>query len=225
MVSMNKGVLALAATTLLLAGCSTINPYTGERQTSNAARLGVGGAFVGGVVGAMFNSDDRLKGALIGAGIGGVAGGATGVYMDNQEAKLREEMAGTGVTITRTGDQILLNMPGSITFEVNEADLRDDFENNLDGVAAILVEYPDTLIVISGHTDSTGSLALNQRLSEERAQSVADYLQSQGVQSVRIIPVGAGPNRPIADNSTAEGRAANRRVELVLEPIEQEDLQ
>lgn len=224
MVSMNKGVLALAAATLLLAGCTTINPYTGERQTSNATRLGVTGAFVGGVVGAMFNRDDRLKGALIGAGIGGIAGGATGLYMDSQEAKLREEMAGTGVTVTRSGDQIILNMPGNITFDINQATLRADFENNLNGVAAILVEYPDTLVVVSGHTDSTGSLALNQRLSEQRAESVADYLRGRGVQAPRLITFGEGPNRPIADNSTEEGRSANRRVELVLQPIEQDDL-
>lgn len=219
-----QSLIALTASAVLLAGCTTINPYTGERQTSNAAKVAVGGAIVGGVVGAMVSGDNRLKGALIGAGIGGVAGGSVGVYMDVQEAKLREEMLGTGVTVTRDGDQIILNMPGSITFDVNESTLQSDFQTNLDGVAAILVEYPDTLIAIAGHTDSTGSRTYNQRLSERRAQSVADYLLSKDVQSVRLFPYGEGPDKPIADNSTEAGRLANRRVELVLEPIVKDDL-
>lgn len=219
-----QSLIALGASAVLLAGCTTINPYTGERQTSNAAKVAVGGAIVGGVAGAMVSRDNRLKGALIGAGIGGVVGGSVGVYMDVQEAKLREQMEGTGVTVSRNGDQIILNMPGNITFDVNEATLQSNFQNNLDGVAAILVEYPDTLIAIAGHTDSTGSRTYNQRLSERRAQSVADYLRGQGVQSVRLFPYGEGPDKPIADNNTAEGRAANRRVELVLEPIVREDL-
>lgn len=213
----------LAAAVLILAACTT-NPFTGEREVSRTAGLGIGGAIVGGVFGAALSSDDRLRGALIGAGIGGIAGGGVGLYMDRQEAALREELAGTGVSVTRDGDQIILNMPGDVTFDINESRIKPDFQNNLDGVAMVMEEYDSTLVAISGHTDITGSRELNMRLSEDRAQAVADYLSGRGIQDVRLYPFGEGPDRPIATNDTAEGRQANRRVELVLEPIREEDL-
>lgn len=213
----------LAAGALTLAACTT-NPFTGEDRVSRTATLGIGGAIVGGLVGGAISGDDRLKGALIGAGIGGVAGGGVGLYMDRQEAALREELAGTGVSVTRDGDQIILNMPGDLTFDVNESTLRSDYENSLDGVAMVMQEYENTLIAIAGHTDITGPRDYNMTLSEARAQSVADYLAREGVQEVRLYPFGEGPDRPIADNNTEQGRQANRRVELVLEPILQEDL-
>ena len=213
----------LALSVLLLAACTT-NPFTGESQVSRTAGLGISGAMVGGIVGAALSSDDRLRGALIGAGIGGVAGGSVGLYMDRQEAALREELAGTGVSVTRDGDNIILNMPGDITFDINQSDIKPDFQNNLDGVAMVMAEFDSTLIAISGHTDITGPRDLNMRLSEERAMSVAQYLAEQGVEEVRLLPFGEGPDRPIASNDTAEGRQSNRRVELVLEPIREEDL-
>ncbi|MCH8552969.1 MAG: OmpA family protein [Natronospirillum sp.] len=213
----------LTAAVLILAACTT-NPFTGERQVSRTAGLGIGGAIVGGVFGAALSRDDRLRGALIGAGIGGIAGGGVGLYMDRQEAALREELEGTGVSVTRDGDQIILNMPGDVTFDINESRIKSDFQNNLNGVAMVMEEYESTLIAISGHTDITGSRELNMRLSEDRAQAVADYLAGRGVQEVRLYPFGEGPDRPIASNDTAEGRQANRRVELVLEPIREEDL-
>ena len=220
---LNKTSAATLCAMLFLTACTT-NPFTGENQASRTAALGVGGAIVGGVVGLALNSDDRLKGALIGAGIGGVAGGSVGIYMDRQEARLREELAGTGVTVTRDGDQIILNMPGDITFATNESALKADFRNNLDGVALVMEEFENTLIAIAGHTDSTGPRDFNMRLSQARAQSVADYLSGQGVQQVRMFPFGEGPDNPVADNATVAGRAANRRVELTLEPIRANDL-
>ena len=213
----------MASAVLILAACTT-NPFTGERQVSRTAGLGIGGAIVGGVIGAALGSDDRLRGALIGAGIGGIAGGGVGLYMDRQEAALREELEGTGVSVTRDGDQIILNMPGDITFDINESRIKPDFQNNLDGVAMVMEEYDSTLIAISGHTDITGPRDYNMRLSEDRAKAVADYLEGRGVQAVRLYPFGEGPDRPIASNDTEAGRQANRRVELVLEPIREEDL-
>ena len=219
----SKFAALLTTSALLLAACTT-NPFTGESQVSRTAGLGIGGAIVGGVFGAALSSDDRLRGAIIGAGIGGIAGGGVGLYMDRQEAALREELEGTGVSVTRDGDQIILNMPGDITFDINESRIKPDFQNNLDGVAMVMEEFDSTLIAISGHTDITGPRDFNMRLSEERAQAVSDYLAGQGVQEVRLYPFGVGPDQPVASNDTEAGRQANRRVELVLEPIREDDL-
>jgi outer membrane protein OmpA-like peptidoglycan-associated protein len=208
---------------VVLAGCTTINPYTGEEQTAKAATGAAIGALAGAVVGAATGKDskDRRKRALIGAGVGGIAGGSVGYYMDVQEAKLREQLRGSGVSVTRVGDNIVLNMPGHVTFRTGSADLNADFFKVLDGVSLVLAEYNKTLIVIEGHTDSTGSAELNQQLSERRAMSVGQYLASKNVSAQRMMITGYGFNRPIASNDTAEGRTQNRRVELTLEPIVQ----
>jgi outer membrane protein OmpA-like peptidoglycan-associated protein len=200
-----------------LSSTYTINPYTGEQQTSSAVKGAAIGAGVGIVAGLLTGGND-LRNAAVGAGIGAIAGGSVGGYMDVQEAKLRQKMQGTGVTVTRNGDNITLNMPGSITFATNSADLNSQFYSALDGVDLVLKEYDKTMIEIAGHTDSTGSAALNQSLSERRAQSVAAYLSSRGLPSKRIITIGAGPSRPIASNDTPEGRQPNRRVELTSVP-------
>jgi outer membrane protein OmpA-like peptidoglycan-associated protein len=204
----------------VLPGCSTINPYTGEKQTSKAAQ----GAAIGGIAGAILgaataNKDDRMKRALLGAGIGAVAGGGVGVYMDQQEAKLRQRLEGTGVRVVRQGDAIQLVMPGDVTFETGSASLDSKFFDVLDSVALVLDEYESTLVTVAGHTDSTGSDALNQDLSERRASTVALYLQSRGVATERLAAAGYGEARPVADNGTAQGRAKNRRVEITLDPI------
>lgn len=203
--------------TLLCSACTTINPYTGEQQTSKAAKGAAIGAGVGIVAGLLTGGND-LRNAAVGAGIGAIAGGGVGAYMDVQEAKLRQQLQGTGVSVTRNGDNITLNMPGSITFASNSADLNAQFFSALDGVDLVLKEYDKTMIEIAGHTDSTGSLALNQSLSERRAQAVASYLSSRGLPSKRILTVGAGPSHPIASNDTPAGRQQNRRVELTIVP-------
>lgn len=204
-----------------LAGCATTNPYTGEQQTSKAA-MGAGiGALAGALIGVATGDDakERRKRALIGAGAGAIAGGSVGYYMDVQEAKLREQLKGTGVSVTRVGDNIVLNMPGNITFMTGSADLNADFLRVLDSVGLVLKEYDKTLIAIGGHTDNVGSDADNQALSQRRATSVGQYLAGRNVASERMIINGYGESRPIASNNTPDGRSQNRRVELTLEPI------
>lgn len=215
------GAPAVAAA--LLAGCYTPNPYTGERQmTKTSAGAGIG-ALAGAVAGMLTGGDARQhrKNALIGAGIGALAGGAAGNYMDRQEGKLRAQLQGTGVSVVRNGDNITLKMPGNITFNTDSAELQSNFYKVLTSVTLVLKQYDKTIIEIAGHTDNTGSSTYNQALSERRANSVAQYLESQGVDSQRVMAVGAGEGHPIAPNNTPEGRQANRRVELTLEPITQ----
>ncbi len=213
------GFLALVIA-LTLGGCTTINPYTGEEQRAKATT----GAGIGAVVGALAGiatadgSRERKKRALQGAGIGALAGGGVGFYMDQQEAKLRQELEATGVSVTRQGDRIILNMPGNITFGVDEYNVQRDFLPVLESVSKVLEEYESTMIEVAGHTDSTGGRQYNMLLSKNRAQSVADALMEFGVQPVRLDVVGHGPTRPVASNETASGRSQNRRVELTLLP-------
>lgn len=206
----------------LVAACTT-NPYTGERQASKAAKGAGIGAAIGAVAGVLTgdDADERRKRALIGAGVGALAGAGVGAYMDRQETKLREELQGTGVSVTRIGDDIILNMPGNITFDVNQAAINANFYPVLNSVAKVSKEFDKTLIDVAGHTDSTGTVAYNMDLSQRRAGSVAQYLQSQGVAVNRVYAEGYGPHYPIADNSTAQGRAENRRVEIALKPLTQ----
>ncbi len=214
-------VLAAALGALATAGCTTVNPYTGEQQTSKLAKGAGIGAAIGAVAGWISGDDrkERRRRALLGAGVGGLAGGGVGYYMDVQEAKLRQQLAGTGVSVTRVGDEITLNMPGSITFATASADLNPQFFEVLKGVTLVLKEYDKTLIEVAGHTDSRGDDAYNQRLSDQRAASVGQYLRTQGVNGERIITIGAGETRPIASNATPEGQQQNRRVELTLAPL------
>jgi outer membrane protein OmpA-like peptidoglycan-associated protein len=209
------GIGAVLAT---LVACTTVNPYTRENQTSKAAKGAGIGAAAGAVVG-LLTKGDKLQNALIGAGVGAIAGGGAGYYMDVQEAKLRQRLEGTGVSVTRMGDNITLNLPSNITFALNSADLNAQFYTALDGVSMVLKEYDKTVIEVAGHTDSSGSDQYNQALSQRRAQSVAGYLASHGVKDQRLMTVGAGESRPVASNDTEQGRAANRRVELTIVPI------
>lgn len=213
---------ALCAVAAALAvGCQTIDPYTGETKTSSATKGAAIGAGAGAVLGILTGDDskDRRKRALIGAGVGGLAGGAVGTYMDRQEAKLREQLQGSGVSVTRVGDEIVLNMPGNITFQTNSSDLNPQFFDVLDSVALVLKEFDKTVVEVVGHTDSTGSAEYNQALSERRAATVASYVNTRGIDRQRILAYGRGLTQPIADNSTTAGRAMNRRVELTLSPI------
>jgi outer membrane protein OmpA-like peptidoglycan-associated protein len=212
---MNKLILTAAAAALL-AGCAT-NPYTGEHaKTATGATIGAGaGAILGGVVS---SRGDRTKGVLIGTAVGATVGGLIGRQMDQQEAELRREMAGSGVEVMREGDTIRLQAPENITFDTNRADIKPQFGPVLDQVARSIRQYPGTLVQIEGHTDATGSAAYNQTLSENRAASVRSYLVQRGVEANRLIAVGYGMTRPIADNATAAGRAQNRRVEILIVP-------
>ena len=167
---------------------------------------------------------DRV-GILIGTGIGAIAGAAVGSYMDRQERELREKTAGTGIEVERDGADINLRMPSGVTFDFNSATLKPDFRPALDQVVTTLTAYPSTFIDVSGHTDSIGSDAVNQQLSEKRANAVADYLTYQGIARQRMATRGFGKQFPVASNDTEEGRAQNRRVEIKLSPVTEQDLQ
>jgi outer membrane protein OmpA-like peptidoglycan-associated protein len=213
----NRAMTALAGWLCFLAACTT-NPFTGEQQVSKTATGATIGAAGGAAIGALVGRN-RAQSALIGAGAGALAGGAVGAYMDIQEAKLRERLRGTGVSVTRAGDNLILNMPGNVTFDPNRADIRPAFYEVLNSVVLVLKEYDKTIIEIMGYTDSKGSEAANQKLSERRAASVGSYLAAQGIDSRRVVPQGFGARSPIASNETADGRQQNRRVELRLVPL------
>ncbi len=217
----SKTILATAIVAVFASGCTTLDAYTREEKTSKATKGALIGAAAGAVVGLISGDDavERRQRALIGAGVGALAGGSIGFYMDKQEAKLRAELEGTGVSVVRMGDNITLNMPGNVTFATDSSDLSPAFFDVLNSVGKVLGEYDKTVVEVAGHTDSTGSDAYNQSLSERRARSVATYLQGQGVITERLITVGMGESRPVADNATVDGRQANRRVEITMVPL------
>lgn len=219
-----KFLLLIAGLSIVLAGCETLqtyNPFTGEKETSNAAKGAAIGAAAGAVVGLASGDDavERRQHALIGAGVGALAGGAIGYYMDRQEAKLREELAGTGVSVTRMGDNITLNLSGNITFATNSSNLSPEFFDVLNSVSKVLTEYEQTVVEVAGHTDSSGPEGYNQVLSQRRAGSVAKYLETQGIINERLLTIGLGESMPVADNSTSGGMQANRRVEITMVPL------
>lgn len=210
--------VVIIAIVALLAGCASTDPWTGEPRTSRTgAGAGIGAA-AGAVIGAI-SGGDRLKRAAIGAGIGALGGAAVGHYMDRQEEALRQQLRGTGVSVTRRGDDIILNMPGNVTFDFDSASLQPDFFDVLDSVALVVEEFDQTVLVVDGHTDSAGNPDYNQRLSERRAGTVARYLVNRGVNPVRIDSFGYGEEYPVATNETEPGRSSNRRVELTLMPV------
>jgi outer membrane protein OmpA-like peptidoglycan-associated protein len=216
-----KTFLVTVSLTVILGGCETLDPYTQESKTSSATKGAVIGAIAGAVVGLASGDDavERRQRALIGAGVGALAGGAIGNYMDRQEAELRAELQGTGVSVTRIGDNITLNMPGHVTFATDSSDLSPAFFDVLTSVSKVLVEFDQTVVEVAGHTDSTGSDGYNQALSERRSSSVSQYLKSQGISSQRLISIGLGESMPVADNATNSGRQANRRVEITMVPV------
>lgn len=216
-----KAALALVIAAGLAAGCQTTDPYTGETTTTSATYGALIGAGAGAAVGMISGRDakQRRQRALIGAGVGALAGGAVGAYMDKQEDEIRKVMRDSGVTVTRRGDDIILNMPGNITFRTDSADLNSQFYKVLDGVAQVAKKYDKTIIEVAGHTDSTGTAEYNRALSQRRASSVADYLVTRGVAQARLMTAAGGEDHPIASNSTDQGRAANRRVEVTLSPL------
>lgn len=217
---LKAGLVALVAA-LVVSGCETLDAYTQESKMSSASKGAIIGAVSGAVVGLISGDDavERRQHAMIGAGIGALAGGAIGYYMDKQEAELRAELQGTGVSVTRIGDNITLNMPGNVTFATDSSDLSPAFFNVLNSVSKVLVEFDQTVVEVAGHTDSTGSDVYNQSLSERRANSVAAYLRSQSIDGRRLLTLGAGEQRPVADNSTDIGRQTNRRVEITMVPV------
>ena len=221
---MTKTKVVLIATVAIFSGlssCTTLDPYTREEKTSNAAKGAAIGAAAGVAVGLISgsSSSERKKRALIIGGAGALTVAGVGYYMDQQEMKLRQQLEGSGVSVTRMGDNITLNMPGNITFAVDSSDISSNFYEILDSVALVLNEYNKTLVEVAGHTDSTGDAQYNQQLSERRAGSVAAYLRSRKVQAERLLAVGGGESYPVATNDTPAGRQANRRVEITIVPL------
>ena len=214
---------ALGATlAVFTAGCAT---YTGQTNDQNDPNRTQRGALIGAAIGAaagLLSGDDaveRRQRAMVGAGIGALAGGGIGAYQDRQEAELRRETAGTGIDVSRDGDVIKLNLPDGVTFDFAKYDLKPQFYPALNTIASTLKEYNQTIVEVSGHTDSIGSDAANQTLSERRANAVSSYLIGQGVQRERFEVVGMGERYPVASNDTDSGRALNRRVEIRLLPL------
>jgi outer membrane protein OmpA-like peptidoglycan-associated protein len=212
--------LALVAAMLPLSACVT-DPTTGKRTISKAAIGGIGGALGGYLLGDLIGGKRDRTEKIVGAGIGALAGAGAGYYMDEQEKKLRQQTVGTGVNVTREGDNLVLDMPSEVTFGVDSANIDAGFRNTLDQVASTLMQYEKTYVDVMGHTDSTGSDTYNQTLSERRASAVADYLSIRGVQSARLATRGYGESQPKASNLDPAGRSANRRVEIRLVPVTQ----
>ena len=224
---MMKSVLGVALVTVLATGCATTGigqpggPDGGQAGMSKTSRGAIIGGLVGAVAGVLTGDDavERRQRALVGAGVGGLAGGAIGNYQDRQERALRDSLAGTGVGVVRNGDNITLNMPGNITFATDSSSVSSQFYGVLDNVASTLNEYNQTVVQVAGFTDSTGSDSYNQSLSERRANAVSSYLSQKGVNSQRLVVKGLGEQYPVASNDNESGRQQNRRVEITLVPV------
>ena len=215
---LNKKAAIVFATAAFVAGCTT-DPFTGDRKLSNTAGGALIGAGVGTVAGLVIGGGGNRNAALIGAGVGALAGAGVGAYMDSQESELRAQLAGTGVSVTRVGENIILNMPSNITFPTDQDVVSTGFYPTLNAVAVVLTKFNRTLVDVYGHTDSTGDEGYNIDLSQRRALSVATYLNAQGIDSRRFFIQGYGESRPVATNATPEGRALNRRGEIQLSPL------
>lgn len=222
---MRKSILLLTVSTMALASCQTsTDPLTGQAQRNNTAGGAALGALIGAGAGFLIarnkSGSDQRKAALIGAGIGGLTGAGIGNYMDRQEQELRQELQNSGVSVSRSGNNIVLNMPSNVTFGSDSASVNSNFASVLNSVAIILNKYPQTLLDIDGHTDSSGDDNYNQQLSERRAVAVGQYLQGKGTDPRRLLVVGYGETRPIAPNDNEQGKAINRRVEVRIAPIQ-----
>ena len=221
----SRRLILVATAVALLSGCASPNPYDTQGQADNSggisktAKYGGLGALAGALAGAAIDHGNRGKGALIGAAVVGAGAAGYGYYADKQEAELRKSMANTGVEVQRQGDQIKLIMPGNITFATDSSAIASSFYSPLNNLAGSLKQFNQNMIEIVGYTDSTGSRQHNMDLSQQRAQSVATYMTSQGVDASHLAVLGAGPDQPIASNADVNGRAQNRRVEVNLKPI------
>ena len=213
---MKRPVLMSAAAALLLAGCAT-DPNDPNRNTQQGLLIGSGlGAMIGAISGD--DPEERRRRAAAGAVIGGLAGGVTGSILDRQEAELREQLASDGVVINNTGDELIVSFVDDLLFAVDSAQVLPSQRNQLVALANNLRRYPDSIVRVTGHTDNTGEAAYNQQLSGRRAGAVSNVLVGAGVASSRIAASGQGEAQPVASNLTPEGRALNRRVDVVIVP-------
>ena len=216
-------IVSLSIATLVgAAACTTTDPYRTAPSRNNTATGTIAGAVGGAVLGYLTNtsnSEQGRKNALIGAGVGALAGAGVGQYMDRQQRALEAELSGTGVGVARQGDNLVLRMPSDVTFATNQSSIDARFLPVLNDVAAVLREYDRSTVDVIGHTDSSGGDAINQPLSEQRASSVASYLIQQGILRERLYVAGVSSRNPIASNETVEGKAQNRRVEILIRPF------
>lgn len=206
----------------LLGACTTTDPYSSTPRRNNTATGALAGAVGGALLGYLTNtsnSEEGRKNALIGAGIGALGGAAVGAYMDRQQRELEAELSGTGVGVARQGDNLVLRMPADVSFATNQASIDPRFYATLDDVAGVLNRYDQSIVDIIGHADSDGAEDYNLDLSRRRASSVAQYLVSRNVLPDRLYVDGRGESAPIASNATAEGKAMNRRVEILIRPF------
>ncbi|GLI56577.1 cell envelope biogenesis protein OmpA [Propionigenium maris DSM 9537] len=209
---MKKKISLLLLGVLIVGGCKSIDPYTGEEQFSNSSKYALGGALAGAATGQLAGKD--TESTLTGVAVGALAGAGLGYYFDRQETALRAELQRTGVSLKRNGNKLELVMPGNLTFKSSSSDINSNFYEVLDSVAKVLKEYDETSVFVSGHTDNTGKDSYNMTLSKDRADSVAKYLKSRGVQGSRLTTEGFGSKYPLTTNSTSQGRENNRRVEI-----------
>lgn len=218
-------IFSITALSLTSCTTTTIDPYTGQQKTSNTvkgATIGtLGGAALGALIGNSRSGGKSREYAIKGALAGLAVGAGIGKYTDDQEALMRQKLSGSGVSVSRVGNDIILNMPSDVTFSSGRADIQPEFANTLEAVASVLKRYDGTKISITGHTDSDGSAASNQGLSVSRASSVAHFLGSRGIKAVRMRTYGQGESSPIAPNDTPAGKAQNRRVELRIIPLQE----
>ena len=215
-------IISAAVSSLALSACTTTDPYSSTPRRNNTGTGILGGALAGAALGYLTNtnnSEEGRKNALIGAGIGALAGGAIGNYMDRQQRELEQQLSGSGVGVKRQGDNLVLIMPGDVTFDTNQSSIQGRFHAVLDDVATVFNRYDQSLVDIIGHADSDGSDSYNLDLSRRRAESVAAYLNQRGVDANRIYYEGRGESQPIASNATADGKAQNRRVEILIRPF------
>jgi outer membrane protein OmpA-like peptidoglycan-associated protein len=206
----------------LLGACTTTDPYSSTPRRNNTGTGVIAGALGGALLGYLTNtsnSEEGRKNALIGAGIGALGGAAVGAYMDRQQRDLEAELSGTGVGVARQGDNLVLRMPSDVTFASNQSSINPAFYATLDDVAAVLNRYDQSIVDIIGHADSDGAEDYNLNLSRQRASSVAQYLVNRNVLADRLYVDGRGESQPVATNATADGKAQNRRVEIVIRPF------
>ena len=209
---MKKMIIALTCTTMLV-GCAE-----NIQQNPRTATGALGGALAGAALGTLVGGND-YRNALVGAGIGLLAGAAVGQFLDQQQRDLEQDLAGTGADVYQQGDALYVRLPENVTFATGSAELRPGFYPIISDVARTLQQYPQSYVEVIGHTDSTGDDAFNQRLSERRAETVATELRSRGITPSRVTAFGVGESQPIASNATPEGRAQNRRVEIRIVPL------
>jgi len=217
-----KIILAGVSVVALLGACTTTDPYSSAPRRNNTATGAIAGAVGGAVLGYLTNtsnSEEGRKNALIGAGIGALGGAAVGQYMDRQQRELEAELSGSGVGVARQGDNLVLRMPSDVTFATAQSNIDTRFYATLDDVAAVLNRYDSSTIDVIGHADSDGAEDFNLNLSRQRASSVAQYLVSRSVLADRIYVDGKGESAPVASNATADGKAQNRRVEILIRPF------